>query len=130
MKKNKGKEVVGEGKRPEAQTQDHPKVQARPTAGDKRKFLPKNIDLEGLPNHQDKRAKHSSSKVVKFKPPQFQPSIQIVNVDSSTPIESSPSKTPSSKIPSSKSTVSGSSQPSEKTSKNIIENENLAWERF
>ena len=131
MKENRGKDV-SEGKRPEAQPQDQPKIQTqgRLTAGDKRKSLPKNLDLEGLPNHQDKRAKHSSSKVVKFKPPQFQPSIQIVDVDSSTPIESSPSKTPSSKIPSSKSTVSGSSQPSEKTSKNIIENENLAWERF
>ena len=51
-------------------------------------------------------------------------------MDLSTPIESSPSKTPSSKIPSSKSTASGSSQPSEKTSKNIVENEDLAWERF
>ena len=70
--------------------------------------------------------KHSSSKVVKSKPPQSQPSIQIVDVDSSTPIESTPSKTPSSKIPLSKSTASGSSQPSEKTSTNIIENEDLA----
>ena len=51
-------------------------------------------------------------------------------MDLSTPIESTPSKTPSSKIPSSKSTVSGLSQPFEKTSKNIIENEDLAWEHF
>ena len=70
--------------------------------------------------------KHGSSKVVKSKPPQSQPSIQIVDVDSSTPIESTPSKTPPSKIPLSKSTVPGSSQPST----NIIENEDLAWERF
>ena len=131
MKENKGRDV-SEGKRLEAQPQDQHKIQTqgRLTAGDKRKSLPKNLDLEGLPSHQDKRVKHSSSKVVKFKPPQFQPPIQIVDVDSSTLIESSPSKTPSSKIPSSKSTVSGSSQPFEKTSKNIIENENLAWECF
>ena len=123
---------MSEGKRPEAQPQDQLEIQTqgRPTAGDKRKSLPKNLDLEGLPNHQDNRVKHSSSKVVKFKPPQFQPPIQIVDVDSSTSIKSTPSKTPSSKIPLSKSTVSGSSQPSEKTSKNIIENEDLAWERF
>ena len=54
----------------------------------------------------------------------------MVDVDSSTPVESSPSKTPSSKILSSKSTMFGSSKPSERTSKNIIENEDLAWERF
>ena len=51
-------------------------------------------------------------------------------MDSSTPVESSPSKTPSSKILSSKSTTSGSSQPFERTFKNIVENEDLAWERF
>ena len=61
-----------------------------------------------------------------FRSPQSQPSIQIVDVDSSTLIESTPSKTPSSKIPLSKSTVPGSSQPST----NIIENEDLACERF
>ena len=75
MKENKGKEVVGEGKRPEAQTQDRPEVQARPMAGNKRKFLPKNIDLEGLPSRRDKRVKPGSSKVVKSKPPQSHPSI-------------------------------------------------------
>ena len=80
---------------------------------DKRKSLPKNLDLERLPSRRDKRAKHNSSKVVKFKPAQFDPPIQVVDMDSSTQVESSPSKTPSSKIPSSKSTASGSSQPSE-----------------
>ena len=131
MKESKGKDV-SEGKCLEAQPQDQPEIQTQgcPMAGDKRKSLPKNLDLEGLPSRRDKRVKHDSSKVVKFKPPQFQPLIQIVDVDSSTPIESTPSKTLSSKIPSSKSTVSGSSQPSKKTSKNIIENEDLAWEHF
>ena len=126
MKENKGKDV-SEGKRPETQPQDQPEIQTQghPMARDKRKSLPKNLDLEGLPNRRDKRAKHNSSKVVKFKRAQFQPPIQVVDVDSSTPIESSPSK-----IPLSKSTASGSSQPSEKTSKIIVENEDLAWERF
>ena len=106
MKENKGKEA-SEGKCLETQPQDQPKIQTqgRPTTGDKRKSLPKNLDLEGLPNRRDKRAKHSLSKVVKFKPAQFHPPIQVVDVDSSTPVKSSPSKTPSSK-----STASGSSQ--------------------
>ena len=71
MKENKGKAVVGEGKHPEAQPQGRPDVQTqvRPTAGDKRKFLPKNIDLEGLPSCRDKKVKHGSSKVVKSKLP-------------------------------------------------------------
>ena len=51
-------------------------------------------------------------------------------MDSSTLVESSSSKTPSSKILSSKSTTSGSSKAFERTSTNIIENEDLAWERF
>ena len=119
MKENRGKEIVGEGKRPEGQAQD------RPTAGDKRKFLPKNIDLEGLPSRRDKRVKQGSSKVVKSKPPSSQPAIQIVDVDSSTPVESTPSKTPP-RTPAARSTMPGSSQPST----NIIANEDLAWERF
>ena len=131
MKENKGKETI-EGKCLETQPQDQLKVQTQGclTTGDRRKSLPKNLDLEGLPSRRDKRAKHSSSKVVKFKPAQFHPPIQVVDVDSSTLVESSPSKTLSSKILLSKSTASGSSQPSERTSKNIIENEDLAWERF
>ena len=50
MKGNKGKEVAGEGDRPEA-GDAHPKIpsQTRPSAGDKRKSLPKNFDLGSLP---------------------------------------------------------------------------------
>ena len=105
MKENKGKEAR-EGKHPETQPQDQLKVQTQGclTTGDRRKSLPKNLDLEGLPSRRDKRAKHSSSKVVKFKLAQFHPPIQVVDVDSSTLVESSPSKTLSSK-----STASGSS---------------------
>ena len=44
--------------------------------------------------------------------------------DSSTPTETTPSKTPPSK------TVPATSQPSAHVPTNIIENENLAWERF
>ena len=119
MKENKGKEVVGEGSRPEVQSQ------TRPSTRDKRKALPKNFDLGSLPNRRDKKAKHGSSQVVKSSLPPSQSSVQIFVVDSSTSI-----KTTSSKTPSSKTTVPTSSQPSEKTPTNIIENEDLAWEHF
>ena len=63
MKGNKGKEAIGEESRPKAQSQ------ARPSAGDKRKSLSKNIDLGSLPSRRDKRVKHGSSQVVKPKLP-------------------------------------------------------------
>ena len=49
----------------------------------------------------------------------------MFDVDSSTPVETTPSQTPPSKF-----TVSTSSQLAQKVSSNIIENEDLAWERF
>ena len=49
----------------------------------------------------------------------------MYDVDSSTPTETTPSKTPSSKK-----TMPATSQPSPQVPTNIIENENLAWERF
>ena len=55
-------------------------------------------------------------------PPQL--SIKIYDVDLSTPTETTPSKTPPSK------TVPATSQPFAHVPTNIIENENLAWERF
>jgi len=64
MKENKGKEIIGEEGRPEAQPQTHP------SAGEKRKFLSKNIDLGSLPSRRDKRVKCGSSQVVKPKLPQ------------------------------------------------------------
>ena len=101
MKENKRKDVVGEGDRPEVQTQLHPatgdncpEVPSRSSAGDKRKSLPKNLDLGSLPSCRDKRVRHGSSKVAKPNPPQPHPSVQIVNVDMSTPIETTPSKIP------------------------------------
>ena len=44
MKENKEKEVVGEENRPETQ------VQVRPSAGEKRKLLSKNLDISNLPS--------------------------------------------------------------------------------
>ena len=117
MKENKGKEVVGEGSHPEVQPQ------TRPSTGDKRKTLPKNLDLGSLPNRRGKKAKHGSSQVVKSSLPSSQLSVQIFYVDSSTPIVMS-------KTPPSKTTAPALSQPCEKIPTNIIENEDLACERF
>ena len=124
MKENKEKEVVGEESRPETQTQ------VRPSAGDKRKSLSKNLDIGNLPSRRGKKAKHVPSQIVKPNPPPPQSSIKIYDVDLSTLTETTPSKTPLSKTPSSKMTVPATSQPSAHVPTNIIENENLAWERF
>ena len=133
MKENKGKEVVSEGDRPEAQTHIHPPAgdnrpevpsRTHPFAGDKRKSLPKNLDMGSLPSRRDKRVKHRSSKVAKPNPSQPHPSVQIVDVDVSTPIETTPSKAPPRTI------ASVSSQPPPRVPLNIIENKDLAWERF
>ena len=57
-------------------------------------------------------------------------SIRVYDVDLSTPTETTPSKTPPSKTHPSKTTAPAMSQPSTLIPTNIIENENLAWERF
>ena len=63
MKENKGKEVVDEANKPEAQSQPHLVVR------DKRKNLSKAIDLENLPSHRkEKRAEHKPSKLWVVKP--------------------------------------------------------------
>ena len=116
MKENKGKELVDEATRPEAQSQLHPSI------GDKRKTLSKMLDLGNLPNRRGKKVKHGSSKprVVKPSLPTSQPSIQIFDVELSIPLEVTPSKT----------TMPTSSQPSQRVPMNLLENEDLAWERF
>ena len=91
-KENKDKEVIGEESRPETQSQAHPLV------GDKRKSLPKNLDLGNLSSQQGKKAKHGSSQTVKPNLPSSHTSIKIYDVDSSTPIETTPSKTPPPKM--------------------------------
>ena len=113
MKENKGKEIVNEEDRPESQPQ------VRPLAGDKKRSLSKSLDLGNLPNRRGKKAKHRSSQVVKPNIHSSQP-VKIYDVDSSTPIETTPSKM----------TVPATSQPSQHVLSNIIENEDLAWERF
>ena len=120
MKENEGKEVVDEVIRPEAQSQPYP------TMGDKRKNLSKAIDLENLPSRcKEKRAKYRSSKTDVVKPglptpTSQQPSIQIHDVDSSE----------LARVPPSMTTVPTSSQPFQRVPMNLLENEDLAWERF
>ena len=119
MKENKRKEVVDEASKPEAQSQP------RPVVGDKIKSLSKAIDLENLPSlRKEKRAKLKSSKpgVVKpwlpVLPTSKQPSVQIHDVDTE-PARDPPSKT-----------IPTSSQPSRRAPMNLLENEDLVWERF
>ena len=89
MKENKEKEIVDGATRPKAQSQP------RPSAGDKRKALPKTLDLGNLPNCREKKAKHGSSRleIAKSNLPSSQPYIPIVDVDSSIPVDASPIKT-------------------------------------
>ena len=101
MKENKEKEVVGEESCPETQSQ------VRPSAGDKRKPLSKNLDIGNLPSRRGKNAKHVPSQTSKPNLPPPQSSIKIYDVDLSTPTESMPSRTPPSKM-----TVPATSQPS------------------
>ena len=119
MKENKAKEVMDEVSKPEAQSQP------RPFVGDKRKSLSKTLDLGNLPSRRgNKKAKHGLSKPEVVKPslptPTSQPSIQVHVVDSSVPIEVTPFKT----------IVPTLFQPSQRVPMNLVENEDLAWERF
>ena len=125
MKGNKGKEVAGKGNHPEAGDVCPDIIpQTHPSARDKRKSLPKNLDLRSLPNLRDKRVKHSSSKVTKPNLPQPNLTVQTIDVDVSPPIGTTSSMTPPRTI------TSVSSQPPPRVSSNIIENEDLAWQRF
>lgn len=118
MKENKGKDTQVEGSRPETQAHPHP------SAREKRKALSKNLDLGSLPSRRGKKGKHDSQIVKPNLPPSQQPT-QVFDVDSSIPVDMTPSKTPPPRT-----TVSTSSQRSQKASSNIIENEDLAWECF
>ena len=85
--------------------------------------------MESLPSRRkEKKAKHKSSKSGVFKPSLFvlpvqEPSIQIHNVDSE------PRDPPFVQIPSTVN-VPTLSQTFRQVNQNIIENEDLAWERF
>ena len=87
--------------------------------------MSKNLDIGNLPNRRGKKAKHVLSQIAKPNLPLPQPSIKIYDVDSSTSTETTPTKTPPSKT-----TMPATSQPFAHIPTNIIENENLARERF
>ena len=121
MKENKGKGVVS------VETLLEMESEPRPFVGDKRKKISKTVDLENLPSRRkNKRAKHRSSKLGVVKPSLVVPfasqqqSIPIHDLDSSVPVEATPSIT----------TAPISSQPSQRDHMNLLENEDLAWERF
>ena len=121
IKENKGKGLVDDVTLLETQSQPCPSV------GDKRKSLSKTLDLENLPSCRgNKNAKHGSSNpgVIKsgsiIPPTSQQPSIQIHDLDSPIPTGVTPSKP----------IVTTSSQPSGRIPMNLLENEDLAWERF
>ena len=83
--------------------------------------------MENLPSRcKEKRAKHRSSKlrvvkpVLPILPTSQQPSSQIQDIDLSKPA----------RVPLSKTTVLASSQPFQRVPMNLLENEDLAWERF
>ena len=63
--------------------------------------------------------------MVKPKLPQSQPPVHIVDVDSSTPVETTPSK-----VSPPRTTAPASSYLPPRVPTNIIENEDLAWEHF
>ena len=103
--------------------------QPRPSVDEKRKSLSKEIDLGNLlSRRREKKAKHKSSKSGVVKPslpilPVQEPSIQVFNVDSE------PRDPPFVQI-SSTINVLALSQPSRRVPQNLVENEDLAWERF
>ncbi|XP_075634358.1 uncharacterized protein LOC142606879 [Castanea sativa] len=117
MKENKGKGVADEPTRQDAETR------ARPAAGDKRS-LSKAINLENLPSRRAKHRRSSKpgvvSPAVPVPPPSQSPSIQILDVESSELAHPPPPKT----------SVPTSSQPPVEVASNLLESEDLAWERF
>ena len=92
------------------------------------------LDLGNLPSRRgNKKAKHGSSKlgIVKLglpNPPSQQPLVQIYDVDSFVPTEVIPSVP--TEVILSKVIAPTLSQPSQRVPMNLIENEDLAWERF
>ena len=105
MKENKGKKVVDE---------PHPSI------GDKRKTLPKTLDLGNLPNRRGKKAKHRSSRPGLLSlvfPPLYRLS-KFFMLTRPFPLKSLRPSAPT------------SSQPSQRIPMNPLENEDLAWERF
>ena len=119
MKENKGKEVEDEAIRQEVQSQP------RPAIGDKRKIYLKQLTwkiFQAVVRRKGLSIGHPSpgSSSLPTLPISHLPSIQIQDIDSSVPA----------RVPSSKTIVPALSQPSQRVPMNLLENEDLAWERF
>ena len=116
MKENKGKEAVDEGAR----------SQPRPPTGEKRKHISSRVDLGDLPSRRGKDKKHKSSRPqgAKSPPPSsLESPVQILSLDPE------PRDPPSRKVPSTIHAPTSSTAPKE-VPQNLLENEDLAWERF
>ena len=114
MKENKGKEVVDEG------VKSHP---CPPTA-EKRKNISSRVDLGDLPSRRGKDKKHKSSRPqgAKSPPPSsLESPVQILDPEPRDP--------PSRKVASTIHAPASSSAPRE-IPHNLLENEDLSWERF
>ena len=121
MKENKGKGLVSK------ETMQETHSQPRPVVGDKRENLSRTVDVDSLPSRRGhKKSKHGLSKfgVVKLgsiiPPASAKPaSVQVLNLDLSNPV----------KVPS-KPVETTSSKPPKSIPMTLLENEDLAWEKF
>ena len=113
MKENKGKGVMDE------RSKQGTEARGRPSVGDKRS-LSKAINLENLPSRRAKHRKSSKAGVVSPVPPPQPLPVPIFDVESSEPAPT----------PSSRTGVPASSQPPTNLVPNLLESEDLAWERF
>jgi len=114
MKENKGKEVVDEGA----------KSQPRPPTGEKRKNISSRVDLGDLPSRRGKDKKQKSSRLQGVKSPpasSLESPVQILDPEPRDP--------PSRKVASTIHAPTSSSAPRE-VPQNLLENEDLSWERF
>ena len=118
MKENKGKEAVDEGVR----------SQPRPPTGEKRKHISSRVDLGDLPSRRGKDKQHTSSRPqaapqgAKFPPPSsLESPVQILDPEPRDPS--------SRKVASTIHAPTSSSAPRE-VPQNLLENEDLSWERF
>ena len=115
MKENKGKEVMDEGV----------KSQPHPPTGEKRKNISSRVDLGDLLSRRGREKKHKSKpQDVKLPPASnLESPVQVLALDPE------PKDPPSKKI-SSIVHAPTSSTPSKEVPQHLLENEDLAWERF
>ena len=116
MKENKGNEVVDEG------VKSHP----RPLTAEKRKNISFRVDLGDLPSRRGREKKHKSSKSQDVKSP---PASNLESLVQVLAFDPEPKDPPSKKI-SSIVHAPTSSTLSKEVPQHLLENKDLAWERF